>query len=202
MIEKRTMWIVERNLHIHQVDALYDLDKREVIAEHYSGDGCDDDDWYHALEGERFFNTEQEAREHRAIRIEEAREKMKTCMALIEELDELEPAEDFEFEQKDYLGGYADRGSRHGYYFEMYQKYEKKASLLSSIARSRHFNVNGETVNIDEVVRILWHPDNQASLVLRDGKKIITNNDIEFSIVTEMFGSNRSGMIVQRYSNN
>ena len=194
MIERRTMWLVECSLNMHQVEALYDLKKNEVVCEHYSGDDYDgDDDWYKVQNGERFFNTEQEAREYRALRIEEAREKMNTCMALIEELDRLEPADDFQFERKDYLGGYATSDGRHGYYYEQYKKYEKEASLLATIARSRHFNANGRTILIDEVIGVRWYKD-KATLVLRGGDSITTISKEEFEIVELMFGSNRSGM--------
>ena len=195
MIEKRTMWMVEPCLKMHQVNALYDLEKNEVIAEHYSGDDYeeDDDDWYQVHKGERFFNTESEAREYRTKLIDETREKMKTCKELIEELDNIEEDEDFKFEPKDYLGYYANTSSRHDYYYQQYRKYEKIASLLATIARSRHFNVNARTILIDEVVSVHWYK-NKVILVMRGGDTITTNNDEEMAVVETMFGSNRSGM--------
>ena len=194
MIEKRTMWLVENSLEIRQVVALYDIEKKEVVCEHYAPeeDEEEDGDWYQVIEGEQFFNTEQEAREHRKIRIEEAREKMKTCLALIHELDKLETADDFMFKKSDYLGNHAEDQSEEEYWRKRREKYEKTSSLFATIARSRHFNVAGQTINIDEVVRVKWHDKESATLVMRDGTNITTYTAAEFDVVEGMFGSNRS----------
>ena len=195
MIEKRTMWLMESSLSVKQIVALFDMEKKQVVCYQYCNDDgtCDeDDDWMHVYEGETFYNTEADAKEAQQRRYDEAREKMKTCMALIKELDRIEATDDFDFKREDYLGNHAHDISESDYWSKSRKNAEKEASLLASIARSRHFNVNGETINIDEVVRIMWHDEDKATLIMRDGHKVTTFSEVEYTVVTDMFGSNRS----------
>jgi hypothetical protein len=111
----------------------------------------------------------------------------------IEEMDRID-TDYFKFKKEDYLGRYA-KDDDPSWVRKERNEYRDEASLLNSIARSRHFNVNGETINIDEVVRVLWHKESQATLVMRDGHKVMTNNKAEYNVVIDMFGSNRSNMI-------
>ena len=61
-----------------------------------------------------------------------------------------------------------------------------------TIARTHFFNVAGQTINLDEVVRIMWHKDEEATLVMRDGTKVKTYTEAEYAVVVDMYGSNRS----------
>ena len=195
MIEKRTMWLMESSLNVKQIVALFDMEKKQVVCYQYCNDDgtCDeDDDWMHVYEGETFYNTEADAKEAQQRRYDEAREKMKTCMALIKELDRIEATDDFDFKREDYLGGYAHCGEERDYWTKCRQNAEKEASLLATIARSRHFNVAGQTINLDEVVRIMWHEEGKATLVMRDGTEVKTYTEAEYAVVVDMFGSNRS----------
>jgi hypothetical protein len=54
--------------------------------------------------------------------------------------------------------------------------------------------VAGQTINLDEVVRIMWHEKEEATLVMRDGTKVKTNTEAEYAVVVDMYGSNRSDM--------
>ena len=189
------MWLMESSLKVKQIVALFDMEKKQVVCYQYCNDDgtCDeDDDWMHVYEGETFYNTEADAKEAQQRRYDEAREKMKTCMALIKELDRIEATDDFDFKPEDYLGGYARDEAESDYYKKRRMNAEKEASLLASIARSRHLNVAGQTINLDEVVRIMWHKDEEATLVMRDGTKVKTYTEAEYAVVVDMYGSNRS----------
>ena len=198
MIEKRTMWLMESSLKVRQIVALFDVEKNEIICYRYRNDDGttdDDDDWYHVYPGETFYNTEGEAKESLQRKIAELKEKMKTCLSIIKELDCINPSDDFKFKREDYLGHYAHDKSESDFWERRRKNAEKESGLLNSIARSRHFNVAGETINIDEVVRVLWHDndDNEkATLVMRDGHKVRTYSEPEYNVVVGMFGSNRS----------
>ena len=205
MIEKRTMWLMESSLNIKQVVALFDMEKKQVVCYQYCNDDgtCDEgDDWMHVYEGETFYNTEADAKEAQQRRYDEVREKMKSCMALINELDRIEATDDFDFNREDYLGGHADIRPKSDYWSKRSQKAEKEASLLNTIARTHFFNVAGQTINLDEVVRIMWHKDEEATLVMRDGTKVKTCSEPEYNVVVCMFGSNRSDQYIKNpYSN-
>lgn len=202
MIEKRTMWLVENNLgEPLQVVAIYDTEKQEVITDRYTNDdGNEDesDDWMRVYDGERFFATRQEAEVHRRERISQAREKMNTCRALIEELDRIASQDDFQFEKSDYLGDYAPE-DRKGYWYGEYQEAKDEMSLLCTIARGGYFNVNGETVRLADVSRVLWHDNKKATLVMADGHKVTTYGKTEYQVVVDMFGSNRSDRVVKEF---
>ena len=195
MIEKRTMWLMETTLCVKQIVALFDVEKKQVVCYQYvneDGTTDEDDDWMHVYEGETFYNTEAEAKETRLRKIDELKEKMKTCLAIIQEIDRINPSEDFEFKREDYLGCHAHDRSESDYWEKRRKNAEKEAGLFNTIARSRHFNVAGQTIDIDEVVRVLWHENAEATLVMRDGTKVKTYSEPEYNVVVGMFGSNRS----------
>ena len=189
MIEKRTMAVVEKSHRVVPIMAMYDTEKQEVICYKY----IDDDDWYRKFDSERYFNTVQEANEYVAKRQEYLRSKFKEVLEFIDEMDCIDE-EYFKFDPKDYLGKYANRDTSSWYKDEL-KECKAKSSLLSTIARSRHFNVNGETINIDKVVCVMWHEGYKATLVMSDGHEVKTNSLVEYRVVEEMFGSNRSGKI-------
>jgi hypothetical protein len=195
MIEKRTMWLLESSLDVKQIVALFDMEKKQVICYQYCNDDgtCDeDDDWSRVYEGETFYNTEADAKKAQQRKYDEAREKMKTCMALIKELDRIEATDDFDFKREDYLGEHANDESESEYWRNCRKNAEKEASLLTTIARTRFFNVAGQTINLDEVVRIMWHENAEATLVMRDGTQVKTDTEAEYAVVVDMYGSNRS----------
>ena len=199
MIEKRTMWLMECSLNVRQIVALFDMEKKQVVCYQYcNDDGAydEDDGWSHVYEGETFYNTEADAKEAQQRKYDETREKMKTCLALIKELDRIEATDDFEFKREDYLGRYAHAKEESDYWAVRRKNSEKEASLLATIARTHFFNVAGQTINLDEVVRILWHENEEAeeaTLVMRDGTKVKTYTKAEYDVVVDMYGSNRSG---------
>ena len=197
MIEKRTMAVAESSHKVAPILAMYDTEKQEVVCYRYiyENDDDDDDEWYHKYANEKYFNTLQEAHEYIAKRQKYLRDKFPEVLAFIKEMDQID-TDYFEFKKEDYLGRYSRYNGDYDWIEKQRDEFRAEASLLNSIARSRHFNVNGETINIDEVVRINWHKDNKATLVMRDGHNVMTNNDAEYTVVVDMFGSNRSDRVV------
>ena len=199
------MWLIESDLDMKQIVALFDMEKKRVVCYRYCNeDGTcnDDDDWFRVYEGDSFYNTEADAKEAQQRKYDEAREKMKTCRALIKELDRIESTDDFTFNREDYLGNWAHDGEEEDYWKERRKMAEEKLSLMTTIARSRFFNVSGQTINLDEVVRILWHKDEEATLVMRDGTKVKTSTEAEYAVVVDLYGDNRSGKYMTKlYSN-
>lgn len=205
MIEKRTMWLMESSLSVKQIVALFDMEKKKVVCYQYCNDDgtCDeDDDWMHVYEGETFYNTEADAKEAQQRKYDEAREKMKTCMALIKELDLIEVTDDFVFNREDYLGRYALNRAESDYWEKRRKNAEKEASLLTTIARTHFFNVAGQTINLDEVVSIMWHEEEEATLVMRDGTNVKTYTEAEYAVVVDMYGSNRSDRYMTKHYSN
>ena len=195
MIEKRTMWLMECSLNVRQIVALFDMEKKQVVCYQYCNDDGtydEDDGWSHVYEGETFYNTEADAKEAQQRKYDETREKMKTCLALIKELERVEATDDFDFKREDYLGRYAHAKEESDYWAVRRRNSEEEASLLTTIARTHFFNVAGQTINLDEVVRIMWHKEEEATLVMRDGTKVKTYTEAEYAVVVDMYGSNRS----------
>lgn len=195
MIEKRTMVVAESSHKVEPILAMYDTEKNEVVCYKYASENEDknDDVWYPKYPREKYFNTIQEAREYIANRQEYLRGKFNEVLDFIEEMDRID-TDYFEFKKEDYLGRYA-KDDDQSCIRRARNEYRDEASLLTSIARSRHFNVNGETINIDEVVRVIWYKESRAVLVMRDGHKVMTNNKAEYNVVIDMFGSNRSNIV-------
>ena len=196
MIEKRTMAVAESSHKVAPILAMYDTEKQKIVCYKYAyeNDDDNDDEWYHTYDNEKYFNTLQEAHEYIAKRQKYLRDKFPEVLAFIKEMDYID-RDYFEFNKKDYLGKYSVDAD-YSWIKEQRDEFRDEAFLLKSIARSRHFNVNSETINIDEVVRINWHNDKKATLVMRDGHNVTTNNDAEYTVVVDMFGSNRSDRVV------
>ena len=196
MIEKRTMAVVEPSHRVMPIMAMYDTEKQEVVCYQYVTDNDDDDDddeWYNNSKYYIFFNTLQEAKEYVAKRQEYLRSKFSEVLEFIREMDRVDK-ECFKFDKKEYLGDYAE-SDYNDWTRKQRDKYQAEASLLRSIVRTRHLNINGETINIDEVKYVLWHKDKKATICMNDGHTVETYSDVEFNVVEDMFGSNRSGRI-------
>jgi hypothetical protein len=192
MIEERTMAVAESSHRVAPILAMYDTEKQEVVCYQYAFENEDDNDgeWYHQYPNEKYFNTLQEANEYISKRQEYLRSKFSEVREFIYEMDNVE-SDYFKFDKEEYLGRYAKNDTPNWVKRER-DAYRAEASLLNSIARSRHFNVNGETINIDEVVRVMWHKEDKATLVMRGGHEVTTFSEAEYTIVVDMFGSNRS----------
>ena len=189
------MAVVEASHRVMPILAMYDTEKQEVVCYQYASENEEDkdDEWYKTYTSERYFNTLQEANEYVAKRQEYLRSKFSEVREFIEEMDHVE-SDYFKFDKEEYLGRYAEDNSP-DWLIRKRDAYRAEASLLTSIARSRHFNVNGETINIDEVVRIMWHDEDKATLVMRCGHEVTTFSDAEYTVVVDMFGSNRSDRV-------
>ena len=192
MIEKRIMAVAESSHRVAPILAMYDTEKQEVVCYQYAFENEDDNDgeWYHQYPNEKYFNTLQEANEYISKRQEYLRSKFSEVREFIDEMERVE-SDYFKFDKEEYLGKYAKNDTTSWVKRER-DAYRAEASLLNSIARSRHFNLNGETINIDEVVRILWRKEDKATLVMRDGHEVTTSSKVEYTVVVDMFGSNRS----------
>jgi hypothetical protein len=192
MIERRTMAVAKSGHRVAPILAMYDTEKQEVVCYQYAFENEDDndDEWYHPYPNEKYFNTLQEANEYISKRQEYLRSKFSEVREFIEEMDRID-SDYFKFKKEDYLGRYANDNTPNWVRRER-DEYRAEASLLASIARSRHFNLNGETINIDEVVRVMWHKEDKATLVMRDGHEVTTFSEAEHTIIVDMFGSNRS----------
>ena len=185
------MAVVESSHRVAPILAMYDTEKQEIVCYKYAFENEEDnDDWFHTYERERYFNTLQEANEYVAKRQEYLRSKFSEVKEFLEEMDCVD-SEYFKFDKEEYLGRYAEDNTPKWLRRER-DAYRAEASLLKYIARSRHFNVNGETINIDEVVRVIWRKEDKATLVMRDGHEVTTFSEAEHDVVVDMFGSNRS----------
>lgn len=194
MYEKRKMWMVDNTLDkVWPVVVLYDVEKDEVIGwKILSDDGEEGSgEWGDVNGNENFFKFEAAARDFRLHCINEAKRKMAQCLALIKELDGIIESEDFKFKRSDYLGSYDGERMRSELSDE-----RDRASLCCNIVRTGCFNVNGETVRVADVERVLWHDNKKATLVLNSGHKVCTYNDMEYDVVTNIFGRNYSGRVV------
>ena len=189
------MAVVEASHRVAPIMAMYDTEKREVVCYQYvkENDDEDDEEWYNNSRYDRYFNTLQEANEYVAKRQEYLRSKFSEVLEFIKEMDRADKGF-LKFDKKEYLGHYAE-DDYNDWIKKQRDEYKAEASLLRSIAKTRHFNINGETINIDDVKYVLWHAKNKATLCMNNGHKVETFSNVEFDVVEDMFGSNRSGRI-------
>lgn len=139
MIEKRTMWLLEGDLEkVNQVTAIFDTEKKQIVCYSYDEPNSDET-WLNVCNRDTFYSTEAEAKEARLRKIDEAREKMKTCLSLIKELDYITPSDDFIFERNDYLGEHGCE--RTEYWYKRVQELTEELSLLTnpSLAKAKKY---------------------------------------------------------------
>lgn len=186
MIEQRTMFVVETSHNISEVLAMYDTDKKEVL--YYEQEG----DVYKPFENEKYFATRQQAEDYRTKHQAELRAKFPEILAFVEEMDDVEK-DFFDFDQKEFFGRYARFGRYHTSWHDEYVDERKKANILCECVRTGYLNINAISFRPQDVEYIKWY-DEKAELHLKDSDTTIeTANEDEYDLITDIFGSNRSG---------
>ena len=199
MIEKRTFWIVESyDQEIESVAALYDTASNMVLTYKYS----DDTNAYFRSPRKdmKFYETQEEAatalEEHRKY----LREMMPKVKEFLDEIEGMEPTDEFTFERRDYLPDnmlyYEDN------YLERYRRQSKIVSILTTVCRQQKLCINGCTFPLNLVRRVNWNYM-KAELVLSDGSfgsssTVTTHTREEFEAIKILFGENTSDAVCNR----
>lgn len=208
MIELRNMWIVEINLEIQPIVAIYDLDKNEVVAYRYASKkdfgGFNYDPKRHKRE--RYFNTEGEAVDYRNEKVAYLKEMMPKVKEFACDMSCIDNDSEFlPHKNADY--GWPDNDDNKYGYYEDYTNQLNRCRLILSAWRTGMLNLNAETVRISDVKRIEWNEHRwkgeddytnsfkTATLHLADGRTITTHKKFEHAAVEDIFGGNFSGRI-------
>lgn len=199
------MWILERNLYIRKISAIYDKEKKKVVTYYYIDDESEQDEnilWYDPAKNESFYETEQAALKAKEERQKELRSKFEEVKNFVDLMDEIESTDDFKFEKTDYLPEYvAEPWER-----TAYEEYKNKYYFLKRLFIYGMMNINGDSFRKDDIVRIEWaeketikqgkkETKHVAVLVLKDGKRVETFSDEEYDIITDVFGGNWSKQV-------
>ena len=198
MLEKRVMWIVESNLEVSKVMAIYDLENKKVVANQYideeTGMENEGDDLFRPREFETFHDTEAQAMEYRKRMIDSLGEKIKNCEALVKRLDKI-GVEKFGFKDEDYLGQHADDAD---YWIEEYSKTNVALKKYRTFIQTRFININARHIKYDEVIRVEWLENRKAMLVTKDCEDVTTSSDEEYDFIKDIFGANKSDRVLTK----
>ena len=203
-MEKKIMWIVERDLKISKVLAVYDNVRQKVVT-YYFLDGeydPEDDavDWNSVDEREPFFNSVMEANDYRCKRKREIKAMFKEVKEFIELMEDFRRADDFKFERTDYL----PENIAHPWSTDQYEKYMYKYAVMRQVVRTGMLNINAASFKIEDVSMIRWNrkqyikdgkeeKNDTAIIVLKDGKEVETFSVNEYDIIRDIFGENKTG---------
>lgn len=198
MIEQRTMYVVEPSHNVKEILAMYDTEKNEVVCYHYTGDS----EWFTNFEDERYFATKQQADDYVANRQEYLRSKFKEVKAFIEEVQKTDK-ELFKHEDCEYMGEYAyTPRSRRNSWLGDFKEQRNKANRYLEIIKTGYLSMSGISFRPEDVDYIKWYKDDKAKVFLKNDKvqfqksdKIIEiSNELDYTIIEELFGGNRSDM--------
>lgn len=207
----KEVWMVASNLRICNILALCDKDEKGTVRRFTRKDRIkeNEDPWeYYWTEPEqfdKFFETEGDAVNYRNELREELKAKMPEVNRFIRHMANIEPSEDFDFKREDYLAWYANNDEDDNY--EAYTDMREKYYIVRNAIRHGMLNINAESVKMDEIVGIKWNEERYkngrknggtkktATLVLKDKNEVTTRTGIEYDVIEDLFGDNRSGRI-------
>ena len=204
-MERKTLWILKRDLRVKQISAIYDNTKKKVVAYCHPYPGADQEEdptWYSPEKDETFYATEQEALKAKKEKQEYLKSKFEEVKKFVDLMDDIESTDDFQFEKTDYLPRFLAEPWERAFY----EEYENKYGTLVQYIRTGMLNINGDSFRKEDVVRIEWAEKTVvkqgkkdsvyvARLVLKDGKKVETSSEEEYDIITDIFGENNSGQV-------
>lgn len=181
--EKKKKWRISINEEVEDVEAIVS-DTDDVVCYFEDGACILPEDW------DRFFDTEDEAREWKKKYIQELREKMKLCKEFILQMEQVRPSREFDFRRSDYLGIHSNEG------FESLRdqiRIFKYVANSLSCALTRHaINIQGQTIPLSQITKINWQDD--GTVTLFTGKRYyLISREEEITALEYIFGENTSG---------
>lgn len=181
--EKKKKWRISINEEVEDVEAIVS-DTDDVVCYFEDGACILPEDW------DRFFDTEDEAREWKKKYIQELREKMKLCKEFILQMEQVRPSREFDFRRSDYLGIHSNEG------FESLRdqiRIFKYVANSLSCALTRHaINIQGQTIPLSQITKINWQDDGTATLFTGKRYYLISREE-EIMALEYIFGENTSG---------
>jgi len=210
-IEMKTMWLVEANLRVKEIVAMYDVESGSVVnycqKESYSKGPANGEEWNTPFKYETFYATEEDAVNSRNRQWEEMKQTMPKVMEFIKRMedmdDDVEEGDQLYFDREEYLGHYAN-SSDYIYYRDLYFEEQKISNALLQLLKNGIINVNAVSFRKDDVQYIKWckvkgrddngnyHKKDYAKIILKDHTHVSTINKIEYEVIKKIFGDNKS----------
>lgn len=195
MIEKRTLWLVTPYLNIHSTTALYDTERQQVLSYVYA----DEEDYNYASpeDKDRFFETREQADEYIEVHQAELKAMMPRVKSFLDEMNDIEPTDDFQFEKSDYLPGNLIPSC--GYYQKENRRLDQIIDILQVAIQQQMLCINGNTIPLAHIGRIAWY-DEKAEIFYGKSSiglynSVYTCCSAEFSAIRILFGRNISNRV-------
>lgn len=195
MIEKRTMGYANfayPGMEVEPVTVIINTETGKVEIFEV------EDEWYPAKETDHFYDTVEQAVNALDDYKRELIGKMEKVKTYLEVMSEWEPDKDenspFHFDRQDYLTDtlwcytYDRDNTLSGRECERLFKENK---YIREYIRTGFLNIRGNSFMKNDVIHIRWGKE-KAELMTRDGGRVTTCNETEFSIVKMIFGNNTS----------
>ena len=181
--EKKKKWRISINEEVEDVEAI--VSDTDVVVCYFEDGACIlPEDW------DRFFDTEDEAREWKRKYIQELREKMKLCKEFILQMEQVRPSREFDFRRSDYLGIHSNEGFDS--LRDQIRTFKYVANSLSCALTRHAINIQGQTIPLSQITKINWQDD--GTVTLFTGKRYyLISREEEITALEYIFGENTSG---------
>lgn len=181
--EKKKKWRISINEEAEEVEAI--VSDKDIVVCYFEDGVC-----VLPEEIDKFFDTENEAREWKNKYIQELREKMKLCREFILQMEQVRPTREFDFRRSDYLGNHSNEGT--DYIMDEIRTYKKVVNNLSYALTRHAINIQGQTIPLSQITKINWQDDGTVNLFT--GKRYyLIGNEAEITALEYIFGENKSG---------
>ena len=203
------MWMVEYDLRIREIVAIYDTQFNKLITYTYKDDFDEDtgepDEWYRLSKGETIHETKLEAEAYKAELLNTIKAKCAEVKNAIDDLDSYAENDELKISREDFLPSWCSSS----WYRDNYDKMDNKYRIMKTYVTCGMLNINAESFRADEVIRIEWNQvrymekgkertKETATIILKNDHRVETRTEVEYEIVELLFGENRSEQIYSK----
>ena len=205
-MEKRTIFVLHRDLSIRRAIGYFEDDDRIPECYHYDDeeDGGDSMSFYNPAEyeGEGYFKTEEDAIKHRDMRVKTYKEMIPVVRRYVNELVCIgEDNEFMQFKMEDALGCYARSNQD---YFEEYKEQCEWTKFYRILYQKGVMHIRGHVFRPSDVDIMRWGYYDEAvklekdqfrwfvEIILKNGVRLKTYSRVEYRFIEDLFGENYS----------
>ena len=205
-MEKRTIFVLHRDLSIRRAIGYFEDDDRIPECYHYDDEeeGGDSTSFYNPAdyEGEGYYKTEADAIKHRDNIVKAYLEMIPVVKKFVNDLDGIgEDNEFMKFKMEDALGHYANSNQS---YYEDYMEQREWTKFYRILYQSGVMHIRGHIFKPSDIDIMRWGyyddavklEDDQfrwfVEIILKNGVRLKTYSRLEYRLMEDLFGANYS----------
>lgn len=187
MLKEERMWMVTCYLKVLPAEVYRDAESGKLLI----GYDPNTDEFYNIVDEDNLFPTEEAAQKYKNERLKYLADMAKEIPDLINNIKDLDK-DICDFDRSDIM-----KIQMNDYFQKQYQEVWDKYKLLKIYVKSGMINVNAVTIRKEDVSRLKWYDNDRVMIITQDGKKVMTQNEAEYSLICLLFGYNESNRVFQ-----